>query len=549
MVGSLLIALWASPAFGQLIDFKALLEESSSVDARRIGNLEVAEVYLDGRSLFSIGAPVVNVAEETGSIEWRIEEVHFKLNRLLTAGFDPNTLETTVATMNKQTVILVDHGAIEPRSLLTVTDLDAAIDRETDTVKAAAERRASILKSALLRAHHERQPDYIYPQLRNSFFILLMTVGVLWGLKRLQTYRHNRYKCLEAELAPDIAVAQPPPGLNPEPLSGEAYSQTQAYVLRRLSRYKMTNRTVRFILAVLQTMVLFGGTALILGRFAQTKSTANWLLTFPWSLVLIVIGVMAIKGIFDWIMVLGFNRWLTMVEEGDGLRDRTKLRIQTILPILQETTFFIAWVLGALIFFEMINALPIALVLLAIFAFGFQTLFKDWLRGFLILSEDHYAQGDVIKIGAIAGTVEYMSLRVTQLRTLDGELVSIDHGSFAQIINFTREWSQLNLGIEVDFQTDIDQAISVVKTVAEEIYYDPAWASFMIEKPSVLGCDSFNANKVTIRLLIKTRPWKKWDIGREYRRRLKVAFDKAGIIVPIHHHIVQFESTIPHEIQ
>ena len=138
--------------------------------------------------------------------------------------------------------------------------------------------------------------------------------------------------------------------------------------------------------------------------------------------------------------------------------------------MLQDLTLYLVSLVGILLFFSFINALAIGVVTLAIVGLASQNLLKDWLRGALILLEDHYANGDVVQIGAVSGMVEFMNLRVTQLRSLGGELISIDHGSFSQAINFTSRWSQLNLGVDVDYQTNVDQAIKVVQSVADELY-------------------------------------------------------------------------------
>ena len=133
----------------------------------------------------------------------------------------------------------------------------------------------------------------------------------------------------------------------------------------------------------------------------------------------------------------------------------------------------------------------------------------------------------------MVGLVEYFNLRITQLRTLDGELVTIANGSFTTAINLTHQWSRINLGINVAYATDLDQAMTVIQDVAEKMRCDCVWGDLIIEPPTILGVDDFAENGVTIRLLIKTQPMKQWDVGREYRRRLKQAFDQAEITIPL----------------
>jgi small conductance mechanosensitive channel len=190
-------------------------------------------------------------------------------------------------------------------------------------------------------------------------------------------------------------------------------------------------------------------------------------------------------------------------------------------------------VIGILLFFAVINALPVGLVILAVIGFASQNLIKDWLRGVLILSEDHYAKGDVVTIDGMTGTVETMNLRVTQLRTLDCRLISIDTGSFSKATNLTSTLSGITLAITVAYSTDLDQAIAVIAQVGAEMRHDPTWQDLMLEDPVVLGVDDFGDNGVAIRLLIKTIPGKHASAGREFRRRLKPALDEAGITIPL----------------
>ena len=550
LISVLLISLWIVPAWGQLIDLEAILNESSGIDARRIGNIDVAKVRLDGRPLFRVAAHSPEVAgEDVIPIAWRVKEIEFKLDNLVRNGFDPDSLEVSVTTRNNQLVIQVDDKNLEPKQILTVTELDGLIDREEETAANAAQRRAEILRTALLKASAERQPEYLQQQLGYGALTLLgMGIGTL-AIARLQKYRRYRYQLIaqhKQQLGEDTIDAHQANAAAFESVTPPESSRRGSAWLRRPSltwaqQEKLTH-LMRWVLGVLQLSILFGGAAWISHQFPQTRPFGAWLLTLPLSLMLIPIAMAIVKGVVDWLILTSLTRWVEVVEEKQGLNNRTKLRIQTIWQVLQDLTLYLVSLVGILLFFSFINALAIGVLTLAIVGLASQNLIKDWLRGSLILLEDHYANGDVVQIGAVSGMVEFMNLRVTQLRSLGGELISIDHGSFAQAINFTSRWSQLNLGVDVDYQTNVDQAIKVVRSVADELYKDADWRSLMLEEPVVLGVDNFNESKITIRLLIKTQPMKQWDVGREYRRRLKPAFDQADISVPRNRHLVNFEN-------
>jgi len=172
---------------------------------------------------------------------------------------------------------------------------------------------------------------------------------------------------------------------------------------------------------------------------------------------------------------------------------------------------------------------------------GAQNLVKDMINGFFILMEDQFSVGDVITIGDASGLVERMNLRITQLRSTDGELITVPNSSILEVRNHTNKWSRANLAIAVGYHTNLDQAMSVIDDVAQEMNRVQPWQNLILEPPTVLGVDEFNENHLTIRLWIKTKPSEKWNVGREYRLRLKKAFDREGVSIPLPHRTIQLE--------
>ena len=58
--------------------------------------------------------------------------------------------------------------------------------------------------------------------------------------------------------------------------------------------------------------------------------------------------------------------------------------------------------------------------------------------------------------------------------------------------------------------------------------------------------DSFGDSAVVIKGRIKTKPMQKWVTGREFLRRLKMAFDEQGIEIPFPHRTLYFSEASPH---
>jgi small-conductance mechanosensitive channel len=168
-------------------------------------------------------------------------------------------------------------------------------------------------------------------------------------------------------------------------------------------------------------------------------------------------------------------------------------------------------------------------------SFGAQSLVKDVITGFFILLEDQYGVGDVIGINGpqgLSGGVEAVSLRTTVLRSLDGTAHIIPNGQIERVSVMSRDWAQVVADVQVSYRHSIDDAIVLIRTVAGDLRDDPEWAPRFLENPEVLGVESLGENGATVRVLMKVLPKEQWGIAREFRRRVKNAFDTAGIEIP-----------------
>lgn len=177
--------------------------------------------------------------------------------------------------------------------------------------------------------------------------------------------------------------------------------------------------------------------------------------------------------------------------------------------------------------------------------FGAQSLVKDIFSGLLILLENQYGVGDVVKIAGITGLVEEVSLRRTVLRDLDGIVHSISNGEIKTASNFTKEWSRVNLNIAVGYGEDLNHVIDVINRVGSELAEDPDWTSRILKAPQVLRVDAFEDSGIAIKILGDTKPLSQWEIMGELRLRLKKAFDDENIEIPWPHTKVYFGDATP----
>jgi small conductance mechanosensitive channel len=162
--------------------------------------------------------------------------------------------------------------------------------------------------------------------------------------------------------------------------------------------------------------------------------------------------------------------------------------------------------------------------------FGAQSLVKDVFSGFFILLEDQFGVGDVVRIGEHSGVVEHMTLRVTVLRNLEGEVHVVPNGSIQTVTVLTKDWARAVVDVTVAYKEDLDRVFKALQQVGARLAKD--WPDRVTEQPTILGIEKLSADGVTIRMIVRTPPTKQWDVVREWRRRIKEEFDRQGIEVP-----------------
>lgn len=163
--------------------------------------------------------------------------------------------------------------------------------------------------------------------------------------------------------------------------------------------------------------------------------------------------------------------------------------------------------------------------------FGSQALVKDFLSGIFMIAEDQYGVGDVVDLGEASGVIEAVGLRVTRLRDTEGTVWYIRNGQILRVGNRSQGWARAVLDIQIAYDQDVSRAQDTLLDVARGLHSDPAYEGVVLEDPEVWGIESFSADGVVLRLVVKTQPLEQWKVARELRRRIKDRFDQAGILI------------------
>jgi moderate conductance mechanosensitive channel len=161
-------------------------------------------------------------------------------------------------------------------------------------------------------------------------------------------------------------------------------------------------------------------------------------------------------------------------------------------------------------------------------SFGSQSLVRDFVTGFFLQLEHQFALGDVVRIGAFEGTVENITLRLLYLRDASGALHIIPNGQITQVTNLTRAWGRVAVDVEVAWR-DADRAERAVTQAATGLGADPAWADALLDPPRVTGIEKIGGGAITLRTIARVDPYRRDDVARDLRLRIKRALDEAGI--------------------
>ncbi len=250
-----------------------------------------------------------------------------------------------------------------------------------------------------------------------------------------------------------------------------------------------------------------------------------------------VVGIWVLAWLAYRVIRLAAIRIEKAVDDGDDsvttLRERRGKTISQLLRSMGRVVVFaIALLLTFNVFIDIGPILAGAGILGLAVSFGAQSLVKDVISGFFILFENQFAIGDVIEAGGKSGVVEKMSMRVVVLRDIQGAMHIIPNGEIKVVSNMTRGWSRAVVDVGVGYDEDVDRALGVVRDEAASFSTDPDWASQLDGPVEVPGLEALGDSAMVIRSLIRTQPGSQWAAAREYRRRLKLRFDRENIEIP-----------------
>jgi small conductance mechanosensitive channel len=503
------------------------------------GDIAYGPVRLDGYELFSIAAALTeedstNVAVlqiRRNRIENRLKS---QLQTLLDQDIDPNALQVISTTLNQQVAVQAVVEGKPNRLLLTVTALDTEIYGLTQAE--LGEFFAQRIQAGLLRGIAERQPEALWAQLKRAGVGGAIAAALLALLYQPEQWlQRSRQRLRQQVMTQQNTLSELQNTLSPDEPSPETITNLQKQLFR-LKRQLEDRTWQKRILQTAMAGIGLVAFAWMLQRFPQTRSLGILLVKQPLGLLslglVIALVILASRLAIDWSLAKWFSSDATLsADQLDRRRRRT-----TTLSEVWKTIFTALWVaLGVALAVSLLTlssgwTLTLRLGVLGVLvSLAFQSAIKDALSGLLLLAKDAYVVGDLVTIQDLFGVVETMGLSITQIRSSPGSLVTLRNGEITTVSNHSRDWSRMDFCVWVDHDTDLNQALVVMRSVFDSLQASPDWATKLIDGPDILAVEQLDPQGISLRIRAQTRPGKQWSVTREYRLRLSEAFKANGI--------------------
>ena len=268
----------------------------------------------------------------------------------------------------------------------------------------------------------------------------------------------------------------------------------------------------------------------------------GWILTRGLKIALLVIFAMLAARFINWTAQKITRRIdADFLDTDQIVRTETAKHRQAVASVISWVSIAVLFVVVAVDITDVL-AVPVgslvapAAVLGAALGFGAQRVVQDLLSGFFIITEKQYGFGDLVAltVAGIAlpaeGTVEDVTLRVTKLRSTEGEVFTIPNGQIVKTMNLSKDWARAVIDIPVPTSADLTRVDDVLRGVSDAAMKDESLRKLLLDAPQVMGVESIEVDTVNLRMVARTLPGKQFEVGRRIRVLVVAGLIRAGIV-------------------
>ena len=272
------------------------------------------------------------------------------------------------------------------------------------------------------------------------------------------------------------------------------------------------------------------------GAIAPLNDLSGWARGSLLVIVLLVLGAILLTRLAEWARGRIMEHIDAHASEDDELvRSEAAKHRHVVAQVVTWTVLAVIYVVTAVLVIQHLGVPLAGLVapaalLSAALGFGLQRFVQDIGAGLFITGERQYGFGDVVRI-AVTGTVEDVTLRVTRIRSVSGEVITTPNGQIVQVTNLSRDWARAVIDVPVPSYVDVSHVTDILHRVGEEAYNDERLRKMMLDPPTVMGVEKIEVDTFSVRMVARTLPGVQFDVGRELRARVASAFRYEGISV------------------
>ncbi|ABW16019.1 MscS Mechanosensitive ion channel [Parafrankia sp. EAN1pec] len=277
---------------------------------------------------------------------------------------------------------------------------------------------------------------------------------------------------------------------------------------------------------------------------APLTDISEWARGRGLEIVMIVIAAVLLTRFATWVGDRVERRIDQQSSQSDGVvrSEATKHR-HAVVQVLTWVSLALVYCVAVVLVLQRLGVpvtgivAPATVVGVAL-GFGAQRVVQDVLAGFFLVTERQYGFGDLVRLvvqgapSAVTGTVEEVTLRITSVRTSNGEVVITPNGQIVQVVNLSRDWARAVVDVPIPTSVDVTTVSDVLARVGAEAYADDALHDLLLDAPTVMGVESIDLDQFKIRVVARTLPGKQFEVGRALRAKITVALLRAGIHVP-----------------
>lgn len=270
----------------------------------------------------------------------------------------------------------------------------------------------------------------------------------------------------------------------------------------------------------------------------------DWVRREGLEILLFITGAVLLTRLVTWLGARIATRIDANAQEADSLvRSENAKHRHSLAQVLTWVTLVVIYCVTAVLVLQRLGVPLTGLVAPATVAgvalgFGAQRIVQDLLAGFFIITERQYGFGDLIRLSVVGvpaganGTVEEVTLRITRIRTADGEVVVTPNGLIAQVTNLSRDWARAVIDVPVPATADVNRVSEILRRTGDEAFEDEEFRGVLLDPPSVMGVESLEVDQFQVRVVARTLPGRQFEVGRALRVRIASAFLREGINLP-----------------